>query len=92
VKITVAGMGCPKCKMTEQNVKEACRALNLDAEVARLYDPKEFASLGVRITPAVVVDGKVLFSGKVPTVEELKEALQKLLKDRERNTASHPSP
>ncbi len=78
MKIAVLGMGCPRCKMTEQNVQEACKALNLDAEVVHIYDPREFASFGVRITPAVVVDGKVLFSGKVPTVEELKEVLQAL--------------
>ncbi|MBC7216739.1 MAG: TM0996/MTH895 family glutaredoxin-like protein [Candidatus Caldatribacterium sp.] len=78
MKIAVLGMGCPKCKMTEENVRKACEALGLEAEVTHIYDPKEFAKFGVRITPAVVADGTVLFSGKVPTVEELKEALGKL--------------
>ncbi|WP_017873411.1 MTH895/ArsE family thioredoxin-like protein [Candidatus Caldatribacterium saccharofermentans] len=78
MNIAVFGMGCPKCKATEHNVREACRALGIDAEVTHVADPREFAKMGVRMTPAVVVDGTVLFSGKVPTVEELKEALQKL--------------
>jgi small redox-active disulfide protein 2 len=78
MNIAVFGMGCPKCKATEQNVREACKALGIDAEVTHVADPREFARAGVRVTPAVVVDGTVLFSGKVPTVEELKEALQKL--------------
>lgn len=77
MKIAILGMGCPKCKMTEQNVCEACRALGLNAEITHVADPKEFAKIGVRLTPAVVVDGTVLFSGKVPDVEELKEALGK---------------
>lgn len=78
MKIAILGMGCPKCKATEQNVREACKALGIDAEVTHIYDPREFAKMGVRITPAVVVDETVLFSGKVPTVEEVKEALEKL--------------
>ncbi|WP_438313739.1 thioredoxin family protein [Candidatus Caldatribacterium sp. SIUC1] len=76
--IAVLGMGCPKCKATERNVREACQTLGIDAEVTHVADPREFAQMGVHMTPAVVVDGTVLFSGKVPTVEELKEALQKL--------------
>lgn len=78
MKIVVAGIGCPRCKTTEQNVLEACKALNLNAEVTHVYEPREFAQMGVRITPAVIVDGTILFSGKVPTVEELKSALQRL--------------
>lgn len=77
--IAVAGMGCPRCKMTKQNILEACKALNVEAEVTQIEDPKEFAKMGVRITPAVIINGMVVFSGKVPTVEELKEILSKNL-------------
>lgn len=79
MKIAVLGMGCPKCKMTENNVREACQALGIAAEITHVSDPREFARFGVRITPAVVVDGTVLFSGKVPTTEELKEALKQYI-------------
>ncbi|MEN3203509.1 MAG: thioredoxin family protein [Atribacterota bacterium] len=78
MKIAILGIGCPKCKTTEHNVREACKALGINAEITHVYDPREFAKMGVRITPAVVVDGTVLFSGKVPTVEEITEALEKL--------------
>ncbi len=78
MKILVVGMGCPKCKSTEQNVRKACEELKLNCEVEHVYDPKQFAQLGVRITPAVVANGEVLFSGKVPTVEELKTALKQI--------------
>lgn len=77
MKIIVAGPGCPRCVATEENVKKACKELNLQAEITHVYDVKEFPKLGVILTPAVVVDNEVIISGKVPTVEELKEILSK---------------
>lgn len=75
MKIQVVGAGCPKCQMVEANVKKACEELQLGAEVSHVYDVREFPKLGVRITPAVLVDGKIVVAGKVPTVEELKKLL-----------------
>lgn len=77
MKIIVAGPGCPRCVATEENVKKACKELNLQAEITHVYDVKEFPKLGVILTPAVLVDNEVIISGKVPTVEELKEILSK---------------
>jgi small redox-active disulfide protein 2 len=78
VKIQVAGPGCKKCHDTEKNVREACAQLNLDAEITHVYDIKEIAKLGVLFTPAVIIDGKMVVSGKLPSVEELKNYFSKL--------------
>jgi small redox-active disulfide protein 2 len=75
MKIQVCGPGCARCHATAKNVIEACAQLNLPAEVTHVYDMLKFAILGVRITPAVLVDGKIVVSGKIPTVEELKKIL-----------------
>lgn len=75
MKIQIAGPGCPRCQATEKNVINACAELNLAADISHIYDVKEFAALGVRMTPAVLIDGKIVVSGKVPTVAELKELL-----------------
>jgi len=75
MKIQVAGPGCPRCQETEKNVREACSQLNLAADISHVFDIKEFAKLGVLFTPAVIVDGKIVISGKLPTVEELKKYL-----------------
>lgn len=75
MKIIVAGAGCPKCEATERIVKEACAELGIDAEISHLYDIKEVAKLGVTLTPAVIMDGKIVVSGKVPTKEEIKKIL-----------------
>jgi len=75
MKIQICGPGCARCHATGKNVVEACAQLNLPAEVTHVYDMLKFAILGVRITPAVLVDGKIVVSGKIPTVEELKKIL-----------------
>jgi len=75
MKIQVVGPGCPRCQATEKNVFTACAELNLDADISHVYDVREYAKLGVRLTPAVIVDGKIVISGKVPTVEEVKALL-----------------
>ena len=76
MKIQVAGPGCPRCQTAEKNVINACAELNLAADISHIHDVKEFVKLGVRFTPAVIVDGKIVSSGKVPTVAELKTILQ----------------
>jgi len=76
MKIQVAGPGCARCQATERNVINACAQLNLPADVSHVYDPREYAALDVRVTPAVIVDGKIVVSGRVPTVEELKTLLK----------------
>jgi small redox-active disulfide protein 2 len=75
MKVQVVGPGCQRCQATEKNVIDACSELGIAADISHVYEIKEFAELGVKITPAVVVDGNVLISGKVPTVQELKTVL-----------------
>ncbi len=80
MKIEVCGPGCQRCVACERNVIEACAELDLACEVTHIYDVKKFAQLGVKMTPAVIVDGKIVISGKVPTIEELKKILGEKMK------------
>jgi small redox-active disulfide protein 2 len=73
MKIIIAGPGCSRCQATEKNVFNAAAELNLDAEITKVSDVLEFAKLGVFLTPAVVVNGKVVVAGRIPTVRELKK-------------------
>ena len=75
MKIIVAGPGCARCHATEKNVTEAAKALNINADISHEFDIKAFRNLGVKVTPAVLVDGKIVISGKIPTVDELKGLL-----------------
>ena len=78
MKIQVAGPGCEKCHETERNVRDACEQLNVNAEILHVSDIKDITKLGVLFTPAVIVNGKIVFSGKLPSVEELKNYFSKL--------------
>lgn len=73
MKIEIIGPGCARCVSTEKNVKEAIKQIDIQADVVKITDVAEFAKRGVLFTPAVIVDGQVVVSGKIPTVEELKK-------------------
>jgi len=73
MKIQVAGPGCPRCQMTEKNVFNACAELTLAADISHVTDRKQIQDLGVWTTPAVIVDGKIVVSGRIPSVPELKK-------------------
>ncbi len=75
LSIQVAGPGCPRCNTLEQHVRDACAKLGLAAEISHLRHLKELAKLGVMFTPALIVDGKVVSSGRVLSVAEVKELL-----------------
>ncbi|MFH2099467.1 MAG: thioredoxin family protein [Pseudomonadota bacterium] len=66
MEIKVLGPGCPKCKKTEAVVREAVAEAGSDAHVEKVSDILEIARYGPLATPAVIVDGQVKISGKVP--------------------------
>ena len=76
LKVEVLGPGCPKCKLLEQNVRTAVEEMALDAEVTKVSDIKEIASRGVLMTPGLVVDGKVVSSGHLLSVIQVKKRLE----------------
>ena len=77
MEILIVGAGCPKCQAVEKVVREVVEELKIEANVSHLYDIKEFPKYKVTITPAIVIDGKVVFAGKIPSKEEVKKLLGK---------------
>ena len=73
--IQILGTGCPKCKKLEENTRLAVQQIGLECEVLKVADINAIMHMGVMMTPALVIDGKVVLSGKVPSVEELKQLL-----------------
>ncbi len=71
-KLQVLGPGCPKCEELAKRTKEAAQALGVDYELEKVKDLNQMMSMGVFMTPALVVDGEVKVVGKVPSVEEIK--------------------
>jgi small redox-active disulfide protein 2 len=74
-KIQVLGPGCPKCNKLAVQTEEAARALGIEFELEKVTDLIAITEFNVMMTPALVVDGQVKVSGKVPSVEELKELI-----------------
>ena len=77
MEIKVLGTGCTKCKTLEKNTIEAVNELAIQASVTKVEDIVEIMNFGVMTTPALVVDGKVVLKGRVPSVEEIKQLLTK---------------
>lgn len=75
MKIQVLGTGCPKCKQLAEVAENAAKAISADYELEKVTDINEIVSFGVMSTPALVVDGTVKVSGKVPGLEEMKALL-----------------
>ncbi|MBI2354570.1 MAG: TM0996/MTH895 family glutaredoxin-like protein [Deltaproteobacteria bacterium] len=71
MRIEVLGTGCVKCKTLYENVKKALEESGTNAEVAKVEDIPSIMKHGVMSTPALVIDGRVVFSGKVASVAEI---------------------
>jgi len=76
-KLHVLGSGCAKCNHLLEATQQASTELALECEIEKVTDILRFPDFGVMITPALVVDGKVVVSGRVPPLAELKELLSK---------------
>lgn len=75
MEIKILGTGCTNCTNLEKSVREAVAELKLDASVVKEEDIVKIMNYGIMRTPAMVVDEKVIFYGRVPSVNELKEML-----------------
>ena len=71
MKFEVVGSGCRKCIELEKRVRGAVSMLGLKAEVEHVYDVSRMVGMGVVSTPALIMDGKVILSGMLPTTDYL---------------------
>jgi len=76
MKIKVLGTGCPKCMKLEAMVMKTVEKLGLEAEITHVTDIDKILSYNVMMTPALVVDGVVKVSGKLPSEAALEKLLQ----------------
>lgn len=74
-KIQILGSGCAKCRQLTAITEQAAQDLGLQYELERVTDITRYADFGVMFTPALVVDGVVKLSGKVPSFDEARKLL-----------------
>jgi small redox-active disulfide protein 2 len=77
MEIKVLGTGCPKCKTLEKTTREIVSEMNIEANITKVEDIMKIMEYGVMHTPALVVNEKVVFSGRVPSANEIKELITK---------------
>jgi small redox-active disulfide protein 2 len=69
--IEVLGSGCPNCRRLEANAREAVKIADVEAEVTHVTDPGEIVGRGVMSTPGLVIDGKVVSTGRIPSASDI---------------------
>ena len=80
MEIKVLGSGCANCKRLESLTCEVLGELGIQGTVGKVTDFAQIAAFGVMQTPALVVDGTVVLSGRVPTKEELRRLIEGLVR------------
>jgi len=73
--IKVLGPGCAKCEELLTQTQQAARELHLECTVEKVSDIQKITSYGVMMTPALVVDGEIKTTGRVPTLADIKKLL-----------------
>ena len=71
MQVKVLGTGCAKCKLLYGEAEKAIAASGLAVELAKVERVDEIMKFGVMMTPALVVDGEVKASGRIPKTNEI---------------------
>lgn len=75
--IKILGSGCSNCAKLEKVTKESLVQLGIEAQVEKIEDMQRIMSYGVMSTPALVINGVVKLTGKVPNKARMLEILEK---------------
>jgi small redox-active disulfide protein 2 len=75
MEIKILGPGCQKCKTLEKITREAVSELGITADITKEEDIGNIMNYGIMHTPGLVINGKVVLSGRVPSLKEVKEIL-----------------
>jgi len=77
MEIKILGTGCPKCKTLEKVTREAVAETGIEATIEKVEDIVKIMGYNIMHTPGLVINGKVVLSGQVPTVNQVKEIIIK---------------
>ena len=75
MKIKVLGTGCPKCKALEKATQNAVADMGIDATIVKEEDIMKIMGYGIMHTPGLVINEKVVFSGRIPSANELRDLI-----------------
>jgi len=69
--VKILGTGCAKCKMLDKRVREICKKNGITADIEKVEDINRIIEFGVMATPALVVNGEVKATGRLPKENEI---------------------
>ncbi|MCO5250558.1 MAG: thioredoxin family protein [Candidatus Kapabacteria bacterium] len=75
-KVKILGTGCAKCLKLEENTREALKELGLDYSLEKVTDINDIMNYGIMMTPGIVLDEKVISSGKLLNKNQLMDLLK----------------
>jgi len=81
INIKILGTGCTKCEALKEITSKIVRENNFSAEIEKVDDIVEILSYNILSTPALVINEKVVFSGRVPSESEIKSAIEKSISE-----------
>lgn len=76
ITIKILGPGCANCKKLEEVARSAVASLKVDAEVSKVTDMREIIAAGVLKTPGLAINGKLVSSGRIPSLAMVAEWIQ----------------
>lgn len=71
MKIVVLGTGCPKCKTLEKSVRDTVAQMGIESEITKEEDIMKIMEYGILHTPGLVINGRVVASGRIPSPKEI---------------------
>lgn len=77
INLKILGTGCSKCKTLEKAVTEVVNENNFDADIQKVEDIVQIMNYGIMTTPALLINEKIVFSGRVPSKTEIKKFIEK---------------
>lgn len=75
INIKILGTGCPNCNKLEKETKKAVSNLGIMAEVEKVTDLYEIMTFDILSTPGLVINGKVVSGGRIPSQDEIQSFL-----------------
>jgi small redox-active disulfide protein 2 len=73
--VKILGPGCPNCRKLEAVAREAAAGAGIDAEFVKVTDMKDIMAYDILSTPGLVIDEKLVSSGRIPTQAEVRKWL-----------------
>jgi small redox-active disulfide protein 2 len=73
--LEILGTGCPKCTKLAELTDRAAKELGIEYELKKVTDIQQIIAKGVMATPALIVNGVVKITGKVPSLDDIKKII-----------------